>query len=138
MLTEIESIWVCDKFVGETLAGPSRFPEIFPQVAEVHTAQGQDGIGATSRPMHARLFEPLAYDGFAAGFHYPGADEQTALSELAVAHALGVGLEVVNLPLNGGLHVWLGRLEPHQRTQEQLDFPLIKFPVSGFGPRFPL
>src|SRR2546428_13032029 len=68
--------WVCDKFVGRgPLAGSPRFPEVFPLVAQIQAAQGDNGVGTSHRPAHARLFEPLTDDHLATGFHHTRADK---------------------------------------------------------------
>ena len=65
-----------------------------PGAAGLLAAEGGDGVGAADGPVHAGLLESLADDGFAAGLHDAGADEQAALAEPVVAHAGGVVLEV--------------------------------------------
>jgi len=95
---------------GGGLTGSPRFPEVFPSVAEVQAAQGDNGIGSPHRPAHARLFEPLTDDDLATGFHHSRADKEALPSEACVAHAVGIGLEVVNSLLDGRLPVRLSRL----------------------------
>jgi len=71
-----------------------RWPDLVFGAAGLLAAEGGDGVGAVDGPVHAGLLEPLADDGFAAGFHDAGADKQAALAEPVVAHAGRVVLEV--------------------------------------------
>src|SRR5580692_11346712 len=51
-------------------------PDVFPAVAGLVAAQGEDAGGAGDVPAHAGLFEALADHRLAAGFDDAGADEQ--------------------------------------------------------------
>ena len=69
-------------------------PDLVSAAAGVLAAQGEDAGGAGDVPAHAREFEALADDGFAAGFDGAGADEHAVIAEVGIAHAVGVGFEV--------------------------------------------
>ncbi len=59
---------VCENFLGSIvgLARGASLPEFFPIAAELATTEGKNRIGASHRPAHTRLLEPLPDDGLAA------------------------------------------------------------------------
>ena len=52
-------------------------------VAEESGAQGEDVLGPADIPEHAGVFDPLAHDSLATGFHDARADEEAPGSKLA-------------------------------------------------------
>ena len=71
--------------------------------AEDQTAQRNDGVGATDRPVHAGSLEPLAHDGFAACLHDSRTHKHSPFAEVGITHALSVVSKVVHFPLQIGL-----------------------------------
>ncbi len=76
---------------------PGEPPNIFEPSTEAGATQSDDGIGAANGPEHSGLLEAAADHGLAAGFYYSRADKQVLMTELGIAHAVGIVLKVVGL-----------------------------------------
>jgi hypothetical protein len=66
------------------------FPEILEAATELAAPQGDDGVCAPYRPVHARSLEPGANHYFTAGFHHAGRSAETLLVQLRISHALSI------------------------------------------------
>src|SRR5471030_147567 len=84
-----------DRTVGS--GGPRQLPVLLEPPIEAAAAQGDDGVGATDRPEHARSLQARSDDGLAASFHHAGANEESLFPKLRIAHSVGIGGEVFSL-----------------------------------------
>ncbi len=129
---------VCDKFVGgRALSHGTTLPELFPLSAQVQATQGDNGIGATNGPLHARLFEPETDDGFAAGFHHPRSHEQPLPAEICVTHALSVVLKIVPFPINLPLYLFVWGFQFEDSPNGFLHLVGVEFLITSLVPGFP-
>ena len=102
-------------------------PVVFEVAVEFAAAQGDDGIGASNRPKHARLLEAAPDYGFAACFDYAGTDEEMLGAKRGVTHSLGVLFKVSGLLTNLFGQFWRGRVDQAKITNQLFDFALIQF-----------
>jgi hypothetical protein len=67
---------VCDVKVraGVDQAAAGLLAEVFKPLIEPAAAQGNDGVGAAHRPVHAGLPEAYSCDGLTTGVDHAGAD----------------------------------------------------------------
>ncbi len=73
----------------------SAFPEVLKATTELRAAESDDGVGAWHGPVHSGAFEPRADSHFASGFDHSGGSTQALRMELRIAHAVSVGLKIV-------------------------------------------
>ena len=76
---------------GGSLGGPVRFVASRQDGA----AQGEDGVGAASGPVHAGAFEALGDGDATAGFEHAAGGAETESVEGGIAHALSMCGEVL-------------------------------------------
>jgi hypothetical protein len=88
----------CDERQSLTRAGVV-FPKVLEPAAEQRATNGRQVTGSLAAPQHARLFEPLADDGFAAGLHHARTNEIAGLAERLVHHVGPAALKVSDLLL---------------------------------------
>src|SRR5256885_14918528 len=62
---------------------------------ELGTAESDDGVGAVNGPVHPGAFEPRANSHLAPSLDNTGGSAQALRMELRIAHAVSVGLEIV-------------------------------------------
>ena len=113
---------------GAGLAGLG--PGLFPPVAGVQAAQGEDAVGAGEGPSHPGQFAALRDDGFASRFHGAGSYEHSELAEVGVTHPVSVVLEVAQ----GGLEVagfLAGQGEGTGGSADRLDVAVIQLSQAG-------
>ena len=72
-------------------------PVILEPPIEAAATQCDDGVCAADSPEHAGSFKPCSDDGLATSFHHTGANEESFLTKLWVAHPAGIGCEVFSL-----------------------------------------
>src|SRR5712671_5300394 len=73
----------------------SAFPEVLKATTQLGTAESDDGVGALNGPVHSGAFEPRADGYLAPGLHHAGGSTPALRMELRIAHAVSVGLEIV-------------------------------------------
>src|SRR5216684_1476691 len=73
----------------------SAFPEVLKATTQLGTAESDDGVGALNGPVHSGSFEPCADGYLAPGLHHAGGSTPALRMELRIAHAVSVGLEIV-------------------------------------------
>src|SRR2546425_6040160 len=73
----------------------SAFPKVLKTSTQFAAAQSDDGVGTANGPMHPGPFEPGSDGHFASGLHNASGSTQALGVELRVAHAVSVGLEIV-------------------------------------------
>src|ERR1700736_473716 len=78
---------------GNLLSGPA-FPEILKASAEFGAAEGDDGVGAGSGPVHAGPLEPGSNHYFASGFQDAGGSAQTPCVKLRVSHTAAIAKDI--------------------------------------------
>src|SRR5258708_19246647 len=90
----------------------SAFPEVLKATTQLGTAESDDGVGALNGPVHSGAFEPRADGYLAPGLHHAGGSTPALRMELRIAHAVSVGLEIVEATTSvlGPAH-----LPPHAR-----------------------
>ena len=76
---------------------PMLLPVILEPPVDAAATQGDDGVGAANSPEHAGSLQARSDDGLAAGFNYAGANEESLLTKLWIAHPAGIGCEVFSL-----------------------------------------
>src|SRR6266404_3049866 len=74
--------------------GPA-FPEVLKTTTEFRAAKSNDRVGAVNGPVHPGAFEPRTDGHLAPGLHHAGGSTQALRMELRIAHAVSVGLEIV-------------------------------------------
>src|SRR5712691_11835864 len=73
----------------------SAFPEVLKATTQLGTAESDDGVGALNSPVHSGSFEPCADGYFAPGLYNARGSTQALRMEVRIAHAVSVGLEIV-------------------------------------------
>jgi hypothetical protein len=79
----------------------SSLPVVLKASAEAAATKRDDGVGTANGPEHTRLFEAGANDGFATCLNHSRTDEEVLTTELGIAHAFGISLEVIGRPADG-------------------------------------
>ena len=75
-------------------SGPA-FPEILKATTKFGATKGDDGVGTVNGPVHPGAFEPRADSHLASGLDNTGGSTQALSVELRIAHAVSVGLEIM-------------------------------------------
>ncbi len=73
----------------------SAFPEVLKATTQLGTAESDDSVGALNSPVHSGSFEPRADGYFAPGLYNARGSTQALRMEVRIAHAVSVGLEIV-------------------------------------------
>ena len=108
----------------------SVLPEILKPSTELAAAQGDNGIGSVQGPVHAGALEASADGHLAAGFDDAGGGAETLGVKLGVAHAVTVGLEVVE----SAAGVFTGGGMAAERRQQSVEAACVQFLMSAFDP----
>jgi hypothetical protein len=126
--------WVCDIEVES--GGPAILPIVLEVAIEVATAEGNDSVGPTNCPEHARLLEAGTDYGFASRFDDARADKQVLAAKLGVAHAFGISLKVACLDANLLDYLRIDYIDGAQREDQLFDFSLVQQPLMFLHPSF--
>src|SRR5258708_18059647 len=73
----------------------STFPEVLKATTELGTEESNDGVGAVNGPVHPGAFEPRADSHLAPSLDNAGGSAQALRMELWIAHAVSVGLKIM-------------------------------------------
>src|SRR3989442_14407879 len=112
-----------DESCGRVSRFCSALPEVLKASTEFCATQSDDGIGARDGPVHAGWLEPGSDGDFASGLDNPGGSAQTLGVEFWVAHAVSVGLKIVETAAS---ILGVRNLAPN-RGQQTPEFSAVEF-----------
>jgi len=116
-------------------------PVVSELAAERVAAEGDEGVSAADCAEHPGLFEAAADDSFAAGFDHSRPNKQLFATELGIAHAVGILLQVVGLladRIDGfRLTIDRGANRVDQLSDQQRRYFLGRLALDRFGRFFP-